>query len=104
MLEEQRQSLGRRFSFVAFLVSSGGALLFTAAWFVLNHFRSGYYNSAMEGALAQESPYWIIIRVQKFLEWPIKLAFCIAVLSLLFAFAEFIAVIVRKIGQKRGPA
>ena len=93
----------RRFSLLALIASSGSAVLFTATWFVLNQFRREYYNSSVEGPSAQESSYWTIIRVQDFLEWPIKLAFCFAALSLLFELAHFIVVIARKISHKQGP-
>jgi len=86
------------------LFGSGGiAALFTIAWLVLNQFRREYYNSAIEGSSAQQSPYWTVIHVQKILEWPIKFALCFAVLSVLFEFAHFILAIARKISSKQRP-
>jgi hypothetical protein len=48
-----------------------GFFAVVAAWFVLNHFRTQFYNSAMEGPSPEKSPYWTIIRAQEVLEWPI---------------------------------
>jgi hypothetical protein len=80
-----------RFSLVGLIAGSACFVVFAGVWYALNHFRSEYYNSAMEGPLAASSPYWTIIRVQDFLMWPIIGLFAFASLMLVFEFAHFIA-------------
>ena len=65
-------------------------------WFVLNHFRVQFYNSAMEGPGSETSPYWTIIRIQDVLQYLIYfLAACTAVL-ILIEFIRFITSRIRR--------
>jgi len=53
-----------------------------ASWLVLNQFRVHYYNDSIEG-LRGSSPYWMVIRVQDILHWPIALlAACLFAVAL----------------------
>jgi hypothetical protein len=56
---------------IALLLVSGTWLLLVAAWFVLNHYRVQFYNSAMDGPSPETSPYWAIVRAQDILQRPI---------------------------------
>jgi hypothetical protein len=49
-------------------------IMSAGTWFVLNHFRVQYYDSAAEGPSADTSPYWTIVAIQDFLTWPIRAA------------------------------
>ena len=75
---------------VALLAASFISLALAIAWFVLNHFRVQFYNSAMEGQSPESSPYWTIIRVQSVLEWPIFFFALCAALLILCELAHFI--------------
>ncbi|HEY8715262.1 MAG TPA: hypothetical protein VIM00_07755 [Candidatus Acidoferrum sp.] len=81
---------------MAFIVSSISFVVLVSAWFALNHFRVGYYNSAVEGPSAATSPYWALIRVQGLLKWPVIFSIVFAVLMLLIEFAHCIATTISK--------
>ncbi len=66
-------------------------IVFVVAWFVLNHFRVVYYDSAMEAATSETSPYWKIIRIQGLLEWPIWTLACLVGLLAVIEMAARIA-------------
>jgi hypothetical protein len=78
---------------VGLATSSVCFVVFAGAWIVLNRFRREYYESAVEGPFAAESPYWTVIHIQSYLVWPIIVSFWSAVVMLLFEFAHFIVVI-----------
>jgi len=60
------------------------------AWFVLNHFRREYYNSAVEGPSAGTGPYFPIVHTQSLLVWPMICLFVFAVIMLLFEVAHLV--------------
>ena len=74
----------RRFTFSGLIVSSTSFIVLTLVWFVLNHFRREYYNSAVEGPSAGTGPYFTIVHTQSLLVWPIICLFGLAVIILLF--------------------
>jgi len=59
-------------------------------WFILNYFRVQYYNDAMEGASAQSSPYWKIIRAQDILLWPLGISAVCVVALVVFIVAHYV--------------
>jgi hypothetical protein len=80
---ETEHRVAARKQLVGLWIASAAALALVVAWFVLNHLRAQFYNSAMEGLSAETSPYWTIIRIQKELQYPILFfAVCSAVLLL----------------------
>jgi hypothetical protein len=81
----------RRFTRVGLVSSGASFVLLAAAWYVLNRFRRYYYDSSVESATSATSPYWAIVSVQHFLQWPIILSFGVAALMLLFESAHYIA-------------
>lgn len=74
----------RRFTFSALIISGTSFIVLTLVWFALNHFRSEYYNSAVEGPSAGTGPYFTIVHTQNLLVWPILCLFGLAVVLLLF--------------------
>jgi hypothetical protein len=85
----------RRKTITAFWVTVTSFVALVVTWFILNHFRAQFYNSAIEGPSAETSPYWTIIRIQAILEWPILALSLVAALLILIELARKIALIVR---------
>jgi len=73
----------RRFTFWGLIVSSTSSAVLTLVWFVLNHFRREYYNSAVEGPYAGTGPYFTIVHTQSLLVWPMMCLFGLAVIMFL---------------------
>jgi hypothetical protein len=78
------ETLKRRFTFSGLIVSSTSFIVLTLVWFVLNHFRHEYYNSAVEAPSAETGPYFAIVRTQSLLVWPMICLFGLAMIMLLF--------------------
>ena len=94
--------LQRRVS-IALCASVAAFVVLVGTWFTLNYFRVQYYNDAVEGASAQASPYWKIIRAQDILLWPLGItAACVFALAV-FIVAHYVkqAIFTREAVMKR---
>jgi hypothetical protein len=80
----------------ALWITSAAALASVTAWFVLNHFRVRFYNSAMEGPSPETSPYWAIVRVQDVLRWPILFFAIFTAVLIVCEFARLIILRIRR--------
>jgi len=81
--------LQRRIS-IALGVSVAALVVQVGTWFTLNYFRVQYYNDAMEGASAQTSPYWRIIRAQDILVWPLGITAVCVIALVVFIVAHYL--------------